>query len=70
MQILSEKVVFKNNKTGKIDTLVNSDITGAIWRRVARDYELKLTLKSGHVYKFDGFKEKVIVRLTAYLVGF
>ncbi|XP_076817468.1 FACT complex subunit SSRP1-like [Clavelina lepadiformis] len=67
LQILSEKFVFKNNKTGKIDTIANSDVSGIVWRRVARDNELKLTLKNGHIFKFDGFKDKEFERINSFV---
>lgn len=51
-----------------MDTLSNSDISGAIWRRVARDHELKFTMKDGHIFKFDGFKEKVCLLSVFFLI--
>jgi len=52
-------MVFKNNKTGKLDTIPRNELLSAAWRRVARDHELKLGLRSGQTFKFDGFKEQV-----------
>lgn len=60
LQLLSEKVIFKNSKTGKVDTVLKKDLQSAIWRRVAREFELKLNLNNGQSFKFDGFKENVI----------
>ena len=57
--MLNEKVLFKNNKTGKIDTMTHDDLVQAFWRRVARNYQLKLVSKTGAVLRFDNFREQV-----------
>eukprot|EP00057_Strongylocentrotus_purpuratus_P013181 XP_011667655.1 PREDICTED: FACT complex subunit SSRP1 [Strongylocentrotus purpuratus] len=57
LRLNEQGVTFKNNKTGKVDQIQSGDIERTNWIRVARGLELKLCLKSGSVFKYDGFKE-------------
>ena len=52
-------VVFKNNKTGKLEQLNSSDLASVKWMKVAFGYEVKFILNSGTQFKFEGFKESV-----------
>ena len=61
MKLFNEKVVFKNSKTGKTDTMAHDEVVRAYWRRVARDFQLKLVSQGGNVLRFSGFKENVRV---------
>uniref|UniRef100_H2ZR11 FACT complex subunit SSRP1 n=1 Tax=Ciona savignyi TaxID=51511 RepID=H2ZR11_CIOSA len=66
LQLLKEKI-FKNNKTGKIDSILQNDLHSVLWRRVARDFELKFQVRSGHVFRFDGFKEMELERIRDFI---
>ncbi|KAL1023590.1 hypothetical protein UPYG_G00043250 [Umbra pygmaea] len=50
-------VVFKNHKTGKVDNIPAAELSQAQWRRVCLGQGVKLTTSTGHIYKYDGFKE-------------
>ena len=52
-------VVFKNNKTGKVEQLNSSDLAFVKWMKVAFGYEVKFILNTGAQFKFEGFKESV-----------
>jgi len=52
-------VIFRANKTGKVDQVTVADIESTQWMRVARGFELKVALTSGLQFKFEGFKESV-----------
>ena len=52
-------VVFKNNKTGKVEQLNSSDLASVKWMKVAFGYEVKFILNTGTQFKFEGFKESV-----------
>jgi len=67
LQLLNEKVVFKNNKTGKVDTIAHDDVLEAYWRDVAKSFELKLFTKNETIYRFDGFHEHDFVKLKEFL---
>jgi len=51
--------VFKASKTGIVDHINKDDIESAQWLKVARGHELKIVLKSGAQFRFEGFKESV-----------
>ena len=51
----------------------HEEVVRAYWRRVARDYQLKLVSKSGNVLRFSGFKENVsmsLVRFDSFFLSF
>ena len=52
-------MMFKSAKTGKVDSIPMADIELTKWMRVARGFGIKVTLKNGQHYKYDGFKEVV-----------
>lgn len=47
------------SKAGQGVTVVGSDVRSGEWRRVSRLFQLRLFVKGGVSYKFDGFKEQV-----------
>ena len=52
-------IIFRANKTGKVDQATVADIESTQWMRVARGFEMKVALKNGLQLKFEGFKESV-----------
>lgn len=52
-------MIFKANKTGKLDQASVADIEATQWMRVARGFELNVALTNGVQFKFEGFKESV-----------
>ena len=52
-------MIFRANKTGKVDQVAYADIESVQWMRVARGFELKVSLTNGVQFKFEGFKESV-----------
>jgi len=59
LKLQSANIVFKNLKTGKVDTFVASDVDKTHWLVRARGHCFKVILKSGTTHRFDGFKETV-----------
>lgn len=59
-------VIFKANKTGKVDQAAVADIESTQWMRVARGFELNVALTNGSQFKFEGFKEGVSVTFLCY----
>ena len=47
------------SKAGQGVTVVGSDVRSGEWRRVSRLFQIRLFVKGGVSYKFDGFKEQV-----------
>lgn len=60
-------VIFKANKTGKLDQATVADIESTQWMRVARGFELKVALKNGLQLKLEGFKESDYDQLSAFV---
>jgi len=52
-------VIFKANKTGKVDQATVADIESTHWMIVARGFELTVALKRGQQLNLEGLKESV-----------
>ncbi|KAM4808926.1 FACT complex subunit SSRP1 [Rhinophrynus dorsalis] len=59
-------LMYKNSKTGKVDNIAAADLAEGVWRRVALGYGIKLLTRTGHVYKYDGFRETEYEKLAEY----
>ncbi|XP_075440325.1 FACT complex subunit SSRP1 [Ascaphus truei] len=59
-------LMYKNSKTGKVENIASADLSEGIWRRVALGYGIKLLTRTGHVYKYDGFRETEYDKLSEY----
>ncbi|XP_059819120.1 FACT complex subunit SSRP1-like [Hypanus sabinus] len=66
LRLSRQNIVFKNSKTGKVDSVLASEVRDGVWRRVARGYGLKLQLHSGGLYKYDGFRESDFDRMSEF----
>ncbi|XP_042202637.1 FACT complex subunit SSRP1-like [Callorhinchus milii] len=66
LRLSRQTMVFKNNKTGKVDSISAGEVVSSLWRRVAQGHGLRLQLKNGHIHKFDGFREADFERLGEY----
>lgn len=60
-------MVFKNQKTGKVEQLQSSDVKSTKFMPRALGYCLKVVTNSGYVHKFDGFKESVSKAILAFI---
>lgn len=52
-------VIFKNNKTGKVEQIGGSDIESVHWQKFVGNCGLRIFLKNGTLHRFGGFKEGV-----------
>ncbi|XP_041029977.1 FACT complex subunit SSRP1-like [Carcharodon carcharias] len=66
LRLSRQSIVFKNNKTGKVDSVQAADVSEGVWRRVARGYGIKLQLRNGNLCKFDGFREGDFDKMADY----
>ena len=55
----SNSVVFKNLRTGKVETINKDDIENIKWMKRSRGYGLKFVTKSDTSLRYDGFKDTV-----------
>lgn len=58
-----QNVVYKSSKTGKVDNIPAGELSLAQWRRVCLGHGIKLSTSTGHIYKYDGFRDTVSVQL-------
>ncbi|XP_063086476.1 FACT complex subunit SSRP1-like [Cavia porcellus] len=59
-------IIFRHSKTGKVDNIQACELMEGVWRRVSLGHGLKLLLKHGHVYRYDGFQESEFQRLSHF----
>lgn len=57
LRFSKQNVVYKSSKTGKVDSITATDLSAAQWRRVCLGHGIKLSTSTGHIYKYDGFKD-------------
>lgn len=61
LRLGKQNVVYKSSKTGKVDNIPAGEINLAQWRRVCLGHGIKLGTSTGHIYKYDGFRDTVSV---------
>ncbi|KAJ1532076.1 hypothetical protein ONE63_000705 [Megalurothrips usitatus] len=57
LKFTDQHIIFKNNKTGKVDQVVASDVEIANWQKFGHSWALRIFLKNGTLHRFTGFKE-------------
>ncbi|XP_053735904.1 FACT complex subunit SSRP1a isoform X1 [Synchiropus splendidus] len=57
LRFSKQNVVYKSSKTGKVDSIPAGELNLAQWRRVCLGHGIKLGTSSGHIYKYDGFRD-------------
>lgn len=66
LKLQHSTLTFKNRKTNKSEQLQNNDIENMFWLKRARGHCLKLLLKNGSTYRFDGFQENDFQKLSDF----
>ncbi|XP_041930341.1 FACT complex subunit SSRP1a isoform X2 [Alosa sapidissima] len=66
LRFSKQSIVYKSTKTGKVDTIPVTDLSLAQWRRVCLGHGIKLSTSTGHVYKYDGFKDSDLDSIAAF----
>ncbi|XP_068448741.1 FACT complex subunit SSRP1a isoform X1 [Clinocottus analis] len=61
-----QTVVYKSSKTGKVDSIQAGELNLAQWRRVCLGHGIKLGTNSGHVYKYDGFRDTDFEKISEF----
>lgn len=59
LRFSKQNVVYKSSKTGKVDNIPAGELNLAQWRRVCLGHGIKLGTSTGHIYKYDGFRDTV-----------
>ncbi|KAG7281834.1 hypothetical protein CRUP_030344, partial [Coryphaenoides rupestris] len=55
-----------SSKTGKVDNIPAGELNLAQWRRVCLGHGIKLATSSGHVYKYDGFRDTDFEKISEF----
>ncbi|KAJ8262505.1 hypothetical protein GJAV_G00167210 [Gymnothorax javanicus] len=66
LRFSKQTVVYKNGKTGKVDSISVTDLTQAQWRRVCLGHGIKMVTSNGNVYKYDGFKDTDFEKISEF----
>lgn len=73
LKLTEGNLVFKNNKTGKVEQLAGSDIDVVTWQRFAGSWGLRIFAKTGSLLRFGGLKEtdkdKVRQLITCFIMS-
>ena len=67
LKLQSNSVIFKNNKTGKVEQFPGIEVETSEWLKRARGHCLKFRLNSGNVHRFDGFKDDDFEKLASFI---
>uniref|UniRef100_R4FNX0 FACT complex subunit SSRP1 n=1 Tax=Rhodnius prolixus TaxID=13249 RepID=R4FNX0_RHOPR len=57
LKLTDSNIVFKNNRTGKVEQLASTDLELCNWQKLVGTWGLRLFLKNGSLRRFTGFKE-------------
>ncbi|XP_059202744.1 FACT complex subunit SSRP1a [Centropristis striata] len=66
LRFSKQNVVYKSSKTGKVDNIPAGELNLAQWRRVCLGHGIKLSTSSGHVYKYDGFRDTDFEKISEF----
>ncbi|KAL1132560.1 hypothetical protein AAG570_010512 [Ranatra chinensis] len=66
LKFTEQNIVFKNNRTGKVEQISSSDLDLCNWQKLVGNWGLRLFLKNGTLHRFTGFKESEIEKLAKY----
>uniref|UniRef100_A0A8C4GXR1 FACT complex subunit SSRP1 n=1 Tax=Dicentrarchus labrax TaxID=13489 RepID=A0A8C4GXR1_DICLA len=66
LRFSKQNVVYKSSKTGKVDSIPASELNAAQWRRVCLGHGIKLSTSTGHVYKYDGFRDTDFEKISEF----
>ncbi|KAK5864768.1 hypothetical protein PBY51_015981 [Eleginops maclovinus] len=66
LRFSKQTVVYKSSKTGKVDSIPAAELNLAQWRRVCLGHGIKLGTNSGHVYKYDGFRDTDLEKISEF----
>nr|XP_033489444.1 FACT complex subunit SSRP1a isoform X1 [Epinephelus lanceolatus] len=66
LRFSKQNVVYKSSKTGKVDSIPAGELNLAQWRRVCLGHGIKLGTSTGHVYKYDGFRDTDLEKISEF----
>ncbi|KAJ1348670.1 hypothetical protein KIN20_004022 [Parelaphostrongylus tenuis] len=66
MKIAESMIQFKNEKTGKLNSVNASDLEGLNWQRLGNRPGIKLRFKDGKKIRFGGFKDSDLEKIKQF----
>ncbi|GLD70235.1 FACT complex subunit SSRP1a isoform X1 [Lates japonicus] len=66
LRFSKQNVVYKSSKTGKVDSIPAGELNLAQWRRVCLGHGIKLGTSTGHIYKYDGFRDTDFEKISEF----
>ncbi|XP_053210278.1 FACT complex subunit Ssrp1-like [Panonychus citri] len=57
MKICNQSIIFKSQKTGKVEHFLKGDVDEIDWQRLPTNYSLRVALNNGSLFRFMGFQE-------------
>uniref|UniRef100_A0A3B5B5Y3 FACT complex subunit SSRP1 n=1 Tax=Stegastes partitus TaxID=144197 RepID=A0A3B5B5Y3_9TELE len=66
LRFSKQNVVYKSSKTGKVDSIPAGELNMAQWRRVCLGHGIKLGTSTGHIYKYDGFRDTDFEKISEF----
>ncbi|XP_061691307.1 FACT complex subunit SSRP1a isoform X2 [Syngnathoides biaculeatus] len=66
LRFSKQNVVYKSSKTGKVDSIPAGELNLAQWRRVCLGHGIKLSTNTGHIYKYDGFRDTDFEKISEF----
>uniref|UniRef100_A0A7N8YAQ7 FACT complex subunit SSRP1 n=1 Tax=Mastacembelus armatus TaxID=205130 RepID=A0A7N8YAQ7_9TELE len=66
LRFSKQNVVYKSSKTGKVDNIPAGELNLAQWRRVCLGHGIKLGTSTGHIYKYDGFRDTDFEKISEF----
>lgn len=57
LKFMDTGIMFKNNRTGKVEQIPSSDIDVITWQRLAGHWGVRIFTKSGNLHRLGGFKD-------------
>uniref|UniRef100_A0A8C1GQ97 FACT complex subunit SSRP1 n=1 Tax=Cyprinus carpio TaxID=7962 RepID=A0A8C1GQ97_CYPCA len=66
LRFSKQSLVYKSHKTGKVDSIPAPELSAAQWRRVCVGHGIKLATSTGHVYRYDGFRDTDFEKISAF----
>uniref|UniRef100_A0A0V0G502 FACT complex subunit SSRP1 n=1 Tax=Triatoma dimidiata TaxID=72491 RepID=A0A0V0G502_TRIDM len=66
LKLTDSNIIFKNNKTGKVEQLASTDLELCNWQKLVGTWGLRLFLKNGSLRRFTGFKESDLEKMAKY----
>lgn len=67
LKLSETQIIFKSDKTGKLDTLSSKELKKISWQRMADGSGIRFLMKNGQVFRYGGFKDSDKEKLEKFI---